>query len=460
MPVSERPLLRRYLTAVEDEDDPKYILVSDRLRISPGILRLPRHEFLWLRMCDGEHTLRDIQAETMSLFGRRFIPLAQIEEFVEQLEEILFLDTPAFRALVEGPVRPPSCIGCYEEDPVALRRQFRDFFTHPKGPGLPREVRPSGRLQAALLPHIDYARGGVTYAWGFKEVVEQTNASLFVIIGTSHLSPNRFTLTRKAFQTPLVTTPTDQGFLDRLEKHYGDGLYDDEWGAHLPEWSIELEVVFLQYLYEGKRPIRIVPLVVGSFHDAVHSGKDPTQCEDIARMIEALRHTVAETPEPICTIISGDLAHIGPKFDDDDLPQAFLDRSRTQDQKLMQSAEAADASGYFRVIAEEGDARRICGLPPTYLALEALRRVARRAAREPGLRPDDEGSGGFRSGDVVAVRRSSGGSGYGHQCRSDRPCERCCRCLPSRPRRSRVRSAFRLPVRPRLGPTSPKAEAV
>jgi AmmeMemoRadiSam system protein B len=373
MPVSERPLLRHYLTAVEDDDDPRFILVSDRLRISPGALRLPKHEFLWLRMCDGEHTLRDIQAEAMSLLGGRLIPLDWIAKFVDQLEEVLFLDTPEFRAHVEGPVRPPSCIGCYEEEPDALRRQLRNLFTHPKGPGLPRDVRPEGRLQAALLPHIDYARGGVTYAWGFKEVAEQTNASLFIIIGTSHLSANRFTLTRKAFQTPLATTPTDQGFLDRLEKHYGDGLYDDEWGAHLPEWSIELEVVFLQYLYERERPIRIVPLVVGSFHDAVHSGKDPTQREDIGRMIEALRRTVAETPEPICTIISGDLAHIGPKFDDPDLPQSFLDRSRAQDQKLMQRAEAADAAGYFRVIADEGDARRICGLPPTYLALEALR---------------------------------------------------------------------------------------
>ncbi len=374
MPVSERPLVRsRHLTAAEDESDPRFIRVWDRLHVSSAELRLTRPQFVWLRLCDGEHTLRDIQAETMSRLGHQFIPLARIAAFVEQLEEILFLDTPEFRARVEDPVRPPSCIGCYEEEPEALRRQLRSQFTHPKGPGLPRDVRPEGHLQAALLPHIDYARGGVTYAWGFKEVVEQTNASLFVIIGTSHKSAHRFTLTRKAFQTPLATTPTDQDFVDRLEKHYGAGLFDDEWLAHLPEWSIELEVVFLQYLYEGKRPIRIVPLVVGSFGDAVHSGKEPTQCEDIARMVEALRRTIAETAEPICTIISGDLAHIGPKFDDDDLPQSFLHRSRAQDQALLQRAASADASGYFRVIAEEGDARRICGLPPTYLALEALR---------------------------------------------------------------------------------------
>src|SRR5262249_3021165 len=163
--------------------------------------------------------------------------------FAERMERALFLDSPAFRGRVDGPVRPPSCLGAYEPDPDALRRQLWRLFTSPGGPGLPRDKQPDGRLRAALLPHIDYARGGVSYAWGFKEVVERSDASLFLIIGTSHLSSHRFTLTRKAFQTPLGITPTDQDMIDRIVRSYGDGLFDDEWQAHLPEWSIELEVV-------------------------------------------------------------------------------------------------------------------------------------------------------------------------------------------------------------------------
>src|SRR5262249_28664486 len=148
---------------------------------------------------------------------------------------------------------------------------------------------------------------------------------------------------------------------------------DDE-VAHLPEHSIELEVVFLQYLYEGRRPFRIVPLVVGSFHDAVERGESPSARPDVARMVEALRRAEAETPEPVCYLISGDLAHIGPKFGDL-LPvaEADLGRSREQDRAILKQAEAADPQGYFRVIAEEGDARRVCGLPPTYTVLDAVR---------------------------------------------------------------------------------------
>src|SRR5205814_64168 len=119
----------------------------------------------------------------------------------------------------------------------------------------------------------------------------------------------------------------------------------------------------LQYLYENRRPFRIVPLVVGSFQDCVELGRAPALAGDVGRMIEALRQAEAETPEPICYLISGDLAHLGPKFGDPEpVGQPLLGHSRAQDQALLQKAAAADRAGYFRIISEEYDRRRICGL--------------------------------------------------------------------------------------------------
>ena len=60
-----------------------------------------------------------------------------------------------------------------------------------------------------------------------RRLAEGTDASLFVIIATSHYSPQRFTLTRMDFQTPLGRVPTDQASIDRIVNHYGDGLFDD-----------------------------------------------------------------------------------------------------------------------------------------------------------------------------------------------------------------------------------------
>jgi AmmeMemoRadiSam system protein B len=373
MPATEAPRLRPFLAAAKDPGAPGYFVVWDQLGISQVRQRLSPVEFLCLEMLDGRHSLPDIQAEIMRQAGGILLPLELFSRLVRQFEEALFLDGPRFRQAVSGPVREPRCIGCYEGEPAALRRQLEQLFTGPGGPGLPCPGRPDGRLRAALIPHIDYPRGGRTYAWGYKEVAERTDASMFVIIGTSHYSGHRFTLTRKNFKTPLGIAPTDQDYIDRLVQHYGEGLFDDELMAHLPEHSIELEVVFLQYLFERQRPIRIVPLVVGSFQDSVLLGSEPSVRLDVGRMVGALRQAEAQTKEPICYIISGDLAHIGPKFGDPQLvAEPGLGTSRARDQAILHQAEKADATGFFRVIAEEQDARRICGLPPTWTVLEAF----------------------------------------------------------------------------------------
>jgi AmmeMemoRadiSam system protein B len=370
----ECPRLRPGLTALQDSSDAQYIFLWDQLRLSPQSQRLAYWEFLCVQMFDGRRTLRDLQVESMRQLGGQRLPLEWITALVQKMDDALFLDSPRFRDFVASPVREPVCIGCYEGEPEALRRQLTGLFTGPNGPGFPRPVPPDGQLRAALIPHIDYPRGGTTFAWGFKEVFERTDASLFVIIGTSHYSPNRFTLTRKHFKTPLGIVPTDQHYIDRLVAHYGDGLFDDAL-AHLPEHSIELEVVFLQFWYNQRRPFRIVPLVVGSFQDCV-AGRviSPFIQADIGRMVEALRRAEAETKEPICYLISGDLAHIGPKFGDPrPVDGPWLNQSREQDLALIRRAEQVDLIGYFQVVASENDRRRICGFPPTYTLLEAVR---------------------------------------------------------------------------------------
>jgi AmmeMemoRadiSam system protein B len=363
MSPTERPKLRGLLAATPSGFDHQYV-VWDQLRLSSAEVLVTNVELECLKLFDGSRDLRDVQRALMQIVGGILIPVDVIEGLAHRMQRAEFLD---------GPVRKPVCVRTYPADPAGLRRQLDRLFTGPGGAGRPSEPRPDDSLRAALVPHIDYARGGPTYTWAFKEVYERSPAALFVIIGTSHYSRHRFTLTRKDFETPLGIAPTDQAYIDRLVAHYGPGLFDDEVMAHLPEHSIELEVVFLQYLYEGKRPFRIVPLVVGSFHDAVALGRAPAGQEDIGRMVAALRAAERETPEPICYLISGDLAHIGPHFGDPaPVSDAFLKRSRERDEAILRETEKADPEGFFRVIAGENDERRICGLPPAYLTLQAL----------------------------------------------------------------------------------------
>ncbi len=370
-----RPKLRPGLAA---EPAGEGFLVLDRLRLGQVVQLTPLGLEI-ARRFDGTRTIMDVQVEVMRLVGGTLIPLDVIRELASGLDEALLLDSPRFRDRTAGPVRKPACIGCYDADPNKLRAQLTKLFTAPGGPGLPEyhgdkpRGSPHGKLRAALLPHMDYTRGNVTYGWGFKELAEQTDARVFVIVATSHYSLHRFTLTRQHFETPLGVVETDQAYVDRIEAAYGPGLFDDP-NAHLPEHSIELEVVLLQFLLQERRPFKIVPLLVGSFGDRVEEGTRPAEAADIGQMVNALQVAEAGCGEPVCYLISGDLAHIGPKFGDrKNVAAPQLAVSEEWDRKILEQVERADPGGYFDVVAAEGDARRICGLPPTVLTLEALR---------------------------------------------------------------------------------------
>jgi hypothetical protein len=297
-----------------------------------------------------------------------------LQDIARKLDEAVFLEGPALQAhfdrFLAQPVREPACVGSYAGEPEALRRQLDRLFTHPRGPGRPQHRQPDGELRGALIPHIDFLRGGPTFAHAYKELAERCDADVFVILGTSHYSTRRFTLTCKDFATPLGLAETDKAYVDRIAAHYGDGAFEDE-AAHLPEHSVEFHAVFLRYLLD--RPFRIVPLLVGSFQDCIRDGTPPSNRADIGRMIAALRKAETESGERVCYIASGDLAHIGPKFGDGNpVDDAQLEWCERQDRELLRRAEATDLAGFFRVIADEQDARRTCGFPPTYTLMAAL----------------------------------------------------------------------------------------
>ncbi len=381
MSFPERPRLRPSINGQVDPQDPEMVWLYDVARVSHSMVRLHREAVPLLGLFDGENTIRDIQLALMRLANGQLVPSQVLEELVQALDEALFLDSPRLREKFEeflrSPVREPACVGSYEAEPAALRRQIDGLFLHTKGPGpLGNGHEPgagAGALRGALIPHIDFHRGGPTFAWGFKEVIERSDASLFVIIGTAHYSGKRFILTRKDFRTPLGLAETDKDYVDRIATCYGRQAFDDE-AAHLPEHSIEFHVLFLQHCLAGRRPFQIVPLLVGSFQDCIEGETPPSERADIDRMIQALRRAEVESGRKVCYLSSGDLAHIGPKFGDrEPVAEPLLDHSLRQDHELLRRAELADLDGFYRLILDERDRRRICGFPPTYTLMAAAR---------------------------------------------------------------------------------------
>ena len=369
-----RPRLRYGLAAKPHGD--RDVALHDTLGVGRPVV-VSRLAVEVARRFDGESTVAEIAAEVRAEFAFAEISPDVIAGLAAALDDALLLDSPKLLAHLDTPIRKPGCLAPFGENPGAFREQLAGLFAEAGMPGeRPGSHRPSGRLRAVLAPHMDYGRGNVTYGHAFKELVENSDARVFVIVGTSHYSPSRFSLSRQHFDTPLGLVDTDQDYVGRIVDHYGDGLLNDP-VAHVPEHSIELEVALLQFLLAGRRPFRIVPLLTGSIHDLVMGKEDPGGADDVARMVAALREAEAACPDPVCYVISGDLAHIGPKFGDERKAEGpWLAESRTKDAAILKTFDAADPAAFFGVIAGEENRRRICGLSPAWLTLAATRPTA------------------------------------------------------------------------------------
>ncbi|RMG48511.1 MAG: AmmeMemoRadiSam system protein B [Acidobacteria bacterium] len=357
----------------------RLICLRDPLGFNSGPVFLPLETLDILRLLDGQHSIVDIQAEWMRRRGELLFR-EEIENLVRQLDEHLLLNSPRFqavkqdieRAFVASSVRKAAHAGeSYPADPSALRQRLGECFTAEGGPGEPEHFATQNALRGIIAPHIDLRVGGPCYGWAYKQLAEYSLAETFIILGTSHYETETlFVPTRKDYETPLGVVKTDRAFIAALERHYGGSIADDD-TAHRVEHSIEFQVLFLQYLYENRRPIQIVPILCGSFHEMIFNKRSPLKDPRVRRFVEALVHTMSQYEKPTCFIVGADLAHIGPKFGDPFPAQGMLDRIEREDRALLQLIEALDAEGLFQLISRDEDRRKICGFPPIYTFLAA-----------------------------------------------------------------------------------------
>jgi hypothetical protein len=341
--------------------------------------------FLVSRM-DGKHSLRDIQADYCQATSE-ILPIETLESLVSQLDEQHYLASPGFQKfyqrLVEefksSPTRPARHAGpAYPQSCEALAAQIESYFAHPEGPGNCANPEPATPLRGLISPHIDFTRGGPTYAHAYHALSTHPGADTFVIFGTCHTRMSqRFSITAKDFETPLGTAKTDKGFVSRLSAKLHDD-YQDEF-CHRGEHSIEFQAVWLQYLQSlqylmrGEQEYRIVPILVGSFHDIYEAGAKAADNPEILRVVSAIRETIAKSPGRMCIVAGADLAHVGRRFGDSSGPtEHSLREVERQDRRFLQLVESGDAEAVFDSIAADGDSRRVCGYPPIYMTLRCI----------------------------------------------------------------------------------------
>ncbi len=375
------PKLRNIDAFPAEVEGQRVICLRDPLNLAGEILFIPYPALFIVRLFDGQHSILDIQTEFMRQYGR-LLYREDVERLALQLDEHFFLESERFSAherevldaFRRSSSRPMTLAGeSYEKDPRKLEETIEAFYQEPAGPGPPGRPLKSTRLVGAIAPHIDYRRGGHCYAYAHRAILESSPADLFVILGTAHVAmQNPFALTGKDFETPWGIVQTDRSFLEEMKSHCSTDFYQDEW-AHKGEHSIELQVIFQRGSWKNRPPFEIVPVLCGSFHDAILKGQSPMEIPGVAEFLEAMKKAASHSGKSICFVASADLAHVGLRFGDPEPPSpSLLKNLAADDRKLLEKVERIDAEGFYEELRREKDRRRVCGLSSIYVVLRTV----------------------------------------------------------------------------------------
>lgn len=376
---SRLPKLRPLDTRWVSDGGQHYLLLRDPLGLNPGQMVVPARLAPLLALCDGTRTVETLRTGFLLRTGIT-LSTAEIEAFLHRLDDALFLEGERVeQAKEEGleryrsaPCRPPALAGSvYPAGPDELQETLHQFCEQ-AGDTDARSAPSAGTLVGIVSPHIDYQRGHRTYArtW-LKAASGLQDVDLVIIFGTDHSGgPGRLTLTRQHYATPWGVLPTATEVVEavadalRPEAAFAEELH------HRGEHSIELAAVWLHYALGG-RSVPVVPILCGHFGPYINGDEDPAQAEHFERALTTLREVTRG--RRLVVVAAADLAHVGPAFGDP-IPLDLASRARlaAADKKLLDLLRLGDATAFLGELQRERDQRKVCGLPPIYLALRFL----------------------------------------------------------------------------------------
>lgn len=371
-----------FLTTIEGR---QCIAIKDPLGLMEGFLLLPSDAAPLLSLMDGKHSVREMQVEYVRRFGK-LIMSDEIQRLISRLDEHFLLDNERYRTELQRLkqwfskqlIRKQAHSGTsYPEDAEQLRAFLDSFYSHPKGPGIPRPDSSATVPNSIVAPHIDLRRGGHCYAWAYYRLASAMLANpqpiMFVVLGIAHCEMEQpFAITCKGFETPLGVAKADTEFIRQLtELCPSIDLFADEL-AHQYEHSIEFQVLFLQHAFEGLIPFTLVPILCGSQY-ILPEIESPFSIEPVREFVHALQHAIKGWHQRTCIIASVDLSHFGARFGHSAVitPQ-LLQWLRQYDGEFLSYVEQGDAEGMFQFVMRNRNFTNIDAVPAIYAMLKTL----------------------------------------------------------------------------------------
>ena len=357
-----------------DQNDDVYITFKDSLQLSQHRILIPQDLYFLIQFFDGRHSL-DMLMKKYSTQFHRVLESTRLTKMLKKLDQSFLLDNDRSKARKEQvrrsfaaqKLRLPCCSGSsYPDDPHELQAMLQQYFEKAGGGATIRTAVKDKLIKAIIAPHIDPRLGGSVYAAAYQALQSSKPADVYVILGISHQSTRQpFVLTKKNFQTPLGTLPTDAPFVEKLiERCNADYLQDEL--VHKDEHSIEFQTIFLQRQLDSN--FRIVPILASFSH--IRTGAEE---EQIKEFIHALRITANEYAGSISFIAGVDFSHIGLRYGDDQSPDAFyLSQVEKSDRTVLDALQKQDLVAFEQHFLRDGNKYHVCGYPALRTLLGVL----------------------------------------------------------------------------------------
>jgi AmmeMemoRadiSam system protein B len=162
----------------------------------------------------------------------------------------------------------------YDGEKELLKKQISWCFLHKVGPGaLPSGIVKNEREVISLIsPHAGYVYSGPVAAHGYYYISREPKPEVVVIIGPNHtgIGAGVAVWCEGEWLTPLGRVEVDTELAYMLVR---EGVAEKDETAHMYEHSIEVQIPFLQFIYQNNFKILPICMLIQDYETSYELGR-------------------------------------------------------------------------------------------------------------------------------------------------------------------------------------------
>jgi len=268
-------------------------------------------------------------------------------------------------------VRRASAWGFHPFNSDQERQEIEQCFLSKHGVGEKPRVSADGarRIIGGVVPHAGLIYSGPIAAHTYYHLAKDGKPETFVILGVSHGgNPGFATMFDAVWRMPMGDVNVDSELAKAIVKR--SGFVDINPEAHEGEHSIEIQLPFLQYVYDGE--FKIVPITVGY--------GDYEMCENVGTTIAKAAEDLGRD---IVVLGSTDFTHYGAFYGYTPLGtrpfEKVLKWVYETDRSLIETIISLNAEDLIRKVRENN--YTMCGYLPVATMIVAARTMGASSGR-------------------------------------------------------------------------------